>query len=183
MTVLIWGVLAIAAGFLVLWIAGLRTMPKVPPLPEGVDLPATPMQRSAQWSLIVGLVFAAAAAFVLIGNGADTTYDDDKIRMLFTLLVLIAIVVPGVATIQLKGRAKTESASMDERDLTILEGAPAMQALATLVTLAVWVVGLGEQFRDAGAVPVFYLYLMFWSCLLMYVIGLPVGILVGYRRV
>ena len=183
MTVLIWGVLALAAGFAVVWIASLRAMPKPAPLPADLELPATPMQRSARWSLLGALVFAAAAAIVLLTNGPEHTYDDDNVRLLFTLLILAAILIPGVATIQLKRRAKTESSSLDERDHTILERAPAFQALATLVTLAVWIVGIAEQFHDAGAVPLFYLYLLFWSCLLMYVIGLPVGILVGYRRV
>ena len=183
MSVLLWGILALALGFLVLWVAGLRVMPKAPPLPKGVELPATPMQQTARWSLLVGLILAIAAGAVLVTHGVEHTYDTDGVRLAFTLLVLGALVVPAVATIQLKRRGKSDSTDMDERDRTILERAPAIQALATLVTLAVWVVGLAEQFHDAGAVPVFYLYILFWSCLMIYVLGLPVGILIGYRRV
>lgn len=182
MSVLLWGILALLAGFAVLWIAGRRVMPKAPPLPADVELPATPMQRTARWSLVAGLILAVAAAGVLLAFGPETTYDDDNVRLVFTLLLLGSIVVVAGASIQLKRWAKAESASMDERDRTILERAPAIQSLATLVTLAVWMVGLIERFHDAGAVPLFYLYLVFWSCLLMNIIGLPVGILIGYRR-
>jgi hypothetical protein len=183
MSVLLWGILALVLGFLVLWLAGLRVMPKGPPLPEDVELPATPMQQTARWSLLVGLILAIAAAAVLVTYGAEHTFDTRGVRMVFTLLVLGGILVPAVATAPLKRRAKLDSASMDERDHTILERAPAIQGLATVVTLAVWVVGLTEQFHDAGAVPVSYLYILFWSCLMIYVLGLPVGILIGYRRV
>jgi hypothetical protein len=182
MSVLLWGVLAIAAGFAALWIAGRRVMPKVPPLPTDLEIPTTPMQRTARWGLAGGLVFGAAAAAVLVFFGPDYVYDTDNVRVVFTLLVFASIAVPGGTAIQLKQRAKAHPENMDERDSAILERAPAIQSVATVITLAVWVVGLGQRFHDAGAVPMFYLYLVFWSCLVVNVIGLPVGILIGYRR-
>lgn len=51
-----------------------------------------------------------------------------------------------------------------------------------LVTLAVWLIGLQESYRAEGAVPVFYLYLMFWSVLVVSLLAFPLGILLGYRR-
>jgi hypothetical protein len=182
MSVLMWAVLALAAGFAALWIAGRRVMPKPLPLPDGVELPATPMQRTARWSLAGGVLFGATATVILAVYGPDYVYDSDGVRLVFTLLVLCSILIPGIATIHLHRRAKAGSEAMDERDRAILDRAPAMQALATLVNLAVWVIGLSERFHNAGAVPMFYLYLLFWACLFMYVIGLPAGILIGYRR-
>jgi hypothetical protein len=183
MSVLLWAVLALAAGLAALWIAGRRVMPKPPPLPDDIELPATPMQKTARWSLAGGAVLAVAATALLVVYGPDYVYDTDNVRMVFTLLVLGSILIPGVATIQLHRKAKSSLEQLDERDRAILERAPGIQALATLVNLAVWVIGLSERFHDAGAVPMFYIYLLFWSCLVMYVFGLPVGILIGYRKV
>ncbi len=43
-------------------------------------------------------------------------------------------------------------------------------------------IGLVEHFHSAGAVPLFYMYLIFWSCLIVNLMALPIGILIGYRR-
>ncbi len=182
MSVLLWAILALAAGLAAFILVGWHALPKASPLPADLELPATPMQRTARWSLAVGLAFAAAAAGVLLAYGPDTTYDNDSVRLAFTILLVASIAVLGGASIRLKSWTKQESARLDERDRAILERAPAIQSIATLVTLAVWVVGLTERFHEAGAVPLFYLYLVFWSCLMMNALGLPAGILIGYRR-
>ena len=75
-----------------------------------------------------------------------------------------------------------EDGQLDERDRAILGRAATAQAAGILITLAIWTVGLSETFHAAGAVPVFYLYLVFWSCVVVHLLGLPVGILLGYRR-
>ena len=51
-----------------------------------------------------------------------------------------------------------------------------------IVTLAAWLIGLQEVFWAVGQVPAVYLYLIFWSVLLVKGLALPVGILVGFRR-
>jgi hypothetical protein len=117
----------------------------------------------------------------VIVHGADRTYTDDGARWLFTALVLAAVAVAGGADIWVKQKARVGKL-LDERDEAILARAPRAQSVAVLLTLAVWVIGLTEQFRGAGGVPVFYLYLLFWSCLLVNLLALPVGILAGYRR-
>jgi hypothetical protein len=54
--------------------------------------------------------------------------------------------------------------------------------VAVLVTVAIWMVGLQERYSEAGAVPVVWLMLVFWSCVVASVLALPLGILLGYRR-
>lgn len=181
MSVLMWAVLALLGGLGVVWIRVRRELPAREPLPEGVALPATLLQRVSWWALGVGLVLSAGAAAVVVVNGPDRTYADDGVRMLFTLLVLAAIAAVGGASIWGKQSALKPSA-FDERDQAILARAPAVQGVAVIVALAIWIIGLAEHFHAAGAVPVFYLYLLFWSCLLVNVLALPVGILAGYRR-
>ena len=181
MSMLMWAVLALLAGLGVVWIRVRLALPAQEPLPEGVELPATLLQRVSWWALGAGLVLSAGAAAVVVVNGPDRTYADDGVRMLFTLLVLAAIAAVGGATIWGKQRSLKPSA-FDERDQAILARAPAVQGAAVIVTLAIWTIGLTEHFHVAGAVPVFHLYQLFWSCLLVNLLALPVGVLAGYRR-
>jgi high-affinity Fe2+/Pb2+ permease len=182
MPVILWGVLAVAAGFAALWIFARTVRRRSPPLPADVELPATPLQKVARWSVGAGLVLALAAAALVVVNGPRTWYEDDTIRLTFTFLVLAALGVVSAATVWLSAQARRRDGLLDERDKAILDRAPAMQGPAMLVTLAIWMVGLVEHFHGAGAVPTYYLYLVFWSCLLVNLLGLPVGVLVGYRR-
>jgi hypothetical protein len=182
MNVLLWGILALLVGLAGIWVAARRVAPRREPLPPGVELPATPLQRVSAWSLGVGLVLTLGAATVLLAYGAEATYAQDALRTVFTLLVLAPVVLLGGVTIWLRRKAGRESTLLDERDRAILDRAPGIQGGAAILTLAVWTVGLVERFHEAGAVPLFYLFLVFWSCIVVYVLGLPLGILAGYRR-
>jgi hypothetical protein len=183
MSIVLWAVLALVGGFLALWIAT-RTAarPTSPPLPSDIEFPPTPLQRIARWSVGVGVLLGVTAAALVVVNGPQKTFDNDTIRIAFTLLLLAILGVTGGASIWLKVHMSREDGVLDERDKAIFERAPAVQAAGMLVTLAIWVVGLTEHFHDAGVVPVFYLDLIFWSCAVVDLLGLPVGILAGYRR-
>jgi hypothetical protein len=182
MPVILWGVLAVLAGALAVWIVALKARPRQPPLPPGTEFPATPLQKVARWSVGTGLLLGLAAAALVVVNGPRRWYEDDAIRITFTLLLLAVLGVFAAATAWMRAQSRREDGALDERDKAIFERAPAVQALAMLITLAVWIVGLAEHFHEAGAVPLLYLYLIFWSCLLVNVLGLPVGVLIGYRR-
>lgn len=182
MSIILWGVLALVAGLLALWIAGHLARPSSPPLPPDVELSATPLQRIAWWSVGLGGLLTVAALVLVLVDGAEATYESDALRITFTLLLLAVIGVVSVTSIWARAHMQRDDGSLDERDRAILGRAPAVQAGAMLVTLAVWTVGLTEHFHEAGAVPVFYLYLVFWSCVVVDLLGLPVGVLLGYRR-
>lgn len=182
MSIVLWGVLALAAGFAALWFVARLARATPPPLPPDAELPVTPLQKVARWSIGLGTLLGVAAAGLVVVNGAQATFASDRLRITFTLLLLAILAVVGAATVWLKRQVGREGGLLDERDKAILGRAPAMQATAMVVTLAIWTVGLAEHFHDAGAVPVFYLYLVFWSCIVVDLLGLPVGILVGYRR-
>ncbi len=182
MTVLLWAILALAVGLAAIAVRSRLAMPSRPPLPPDVELPTTPLQRTSRWTLAVGLVLAAAAAGVVLWFGPETTFDDDQVRLAFTLLLLAVVVVLGGAHMFIKRAADRNSSLMDERDRAILERAPAIQGSGTILTLAVWVIGLTERFHAPGSVPLSHLMLLFWSCLVVNLLALPVGILMGYRR-
>ncbi len=182
MPVLLWGILALVGGLVAIWVGVRRSLPAAEPLPKGVELPRTPLQRVAGWSLGIGLLLGAGAAGILAYHGPETTYENDNVRLAFTLLILATMVVLGGGIILIKREASRDSGLLDERDLAILDRAPAVQGVATLLTMVIWVIGLTERFHDAGAVPLFHLMLLAWSCLVVYLLGLPLGILLGYRR-
>jgi len=182
MTVILWGVLAVTAGAAVMAIAAWRAAPKAPPLPPDVDFPVTRLQKLAGWTLLVGLVLAGSATAIQVTYGPQTVYDTDNLRLTFTFLVLATLIVFLVMLLVAKAWADRGDDTLDERDQAILDRAPVAQAPAMLVTLAVWMVGLTESFRDPGAVPTLYMYLVFWSVIVIYMLALPVGVLLGYRR-
>lgn len=182
MSVVLWGVLALAGGFVALWIAARMARPTAAPLPANTEFPPTPMQKVARWSIGIGALLAATAAALVVANGARATFESDTLRLTFTLILVAVLGVVGAATVWLRRQVTREDGLLDERDRTILGRAPAAQAIGMVVTLAIWTVGLAEHFHDAGAVPVFYLYLVFWSCVVVDLLALPVGILLGYRR-
>jgi len=182
MSIVLWAVLALAGGFAALWVAGRLARPTSPPLPEEAQGAVTPMQRVARWSIGSGVVLAAAAAVLVVLKGAEAVFESDGLRLVFMGLLVAILGIAGVSTIWLKGQVSREGGVLDERDRAILGRAPVAQAAGMLITLAIWMIGLTEHFHEAGAVPLFYLYLVFWSCVVVHLLGLPVGILLGYRR-
>jgi uncharacterized membrane protein len=103
------------------------------------------------------------------------------VRLPVTALMLAALVASLVPMLVARRRV-TSRVLVDERDLEILARAPRVQGAAVLVCLALWTVALMEAFRAAGQVPMAFVVLVFWSCLVGHALALPVGILVGYRR-
>lgn len=182
MSAILWGILAIVAGLAGVTLAAWLTRPRLPPLDAGTDLPATPLQHLARWGLLLGILPGIAAAVMVFHYGPQRVYDDDALRTVFTLFLLAMIVIFLVVTVRLTSWVRRARGALDERDRAILGRAPAFQSAAMLVTLAAWMIGLVERFHAAGAVPLFYLYLIFWSCWAASLLALPVGILVGYRR-
>jgi hypothetical protein len=184
MNLIVWAIAALAAGLLAVVIAARPALePRAPlALPPGERLPSTPLQRLARWSIAGGLLFAAAAAALVVGAGVARFDDDGHVRLTVTALLLCSIAVLGFFGIRTRSWVARGDDALDERDQAILGRAPAAQAVAMLVTLAVWIVGLQQTFPATRLVPVIYLYLVFWSCVVVDLVALPVGVLLGYRR-
>jgi len=153
-----------------------------PPLPDDAELPATAMQKVARWTIGTGALIAAMAVALVVAKGVEVVFESDALRLTLMGLMLAILAVVGGSTIWLKGQVAREDGQLDERDRAILGRAATAQAAGLLITLAIWMVGLTEHFHAAGAVPLAYLYLVFWSCVVVHLLGLPVGVLLGYRR-
>lgn len=182
MVAILWGIIAVGAALVGLTLARWFSRGKSPALEPDELLPATPLQRLARWGLLLGLVPGLAAAWMAYRYGAQTLYGDDDLHIVFTLLLLAIIVVFLVVAMRIRTWVGRSDSALDERDRDILGRAPVWQSAAMLLVLVAWTIGLSERFHDAGAVPVFYLPLVFWSCWAASLMALPVGILIGYRR-
>jgi hypothetical protein len=180
MPVILWGVLAILAGLVFMAVLAWRAAASAPALPAGVELPRTNLQRLSWGSLGLGGLLAGSAGALVLVRGPDATFSDDGLRLTFTCLMLGILGVFVVMLLVARSWERNGDARFDERDKAILDRAPRVQAPAMLLTLAVWMVGLTETFRGTG-VPTFYLYVVFWSVLVVDLIALPIGVLVGYR--
>lgn len=176
--------IALGAAFGVFYFAVRSAQRQLPPLvlQPGEVMPKTALQRLAQRSLVLMLIPTLASAAVVLYHGADVAWENDHVRLTATglLLAALAVFTYGQSRIAL-WRTRGEQ-TLDERDRAILASAPAGQAPAMIVTLAAWMIALTERFHDTHLVPSVFLYMMFWSCLMVSALALLAGIIVGYRR-
>ena len=184
MSVILWSVLAIGLTFVAVLVAAHHARSIAPPLemPLGETLPTAPLQRLVRWSLVLGLLPLATAAAVVTWFGPTVFDVDVTVRLSVTGLLLATLFVLVVPHLFAGIWCSSGSGKMDERDRAILSRAPAGQAAAMMVLLAVWMVALQEGFRGEPGIPTVFLHLMFWSCLLVGLMGSHIGILIGYRR-
>ena len=184
MNVILWVILALLVAGLLVYIASLRTRRLLPPLeiPLGESLPVTPVQIYTKRALLViGFLTAFAFAIVLY-HGAQTWWDNDTVRLTFTFLLLGALLVFLLFNLGLKRLQSRDDGSFDERDAVILGSSCSGVGGAMMVVIAVWMIALTEAFQQTHLVPSYYLYLMFWSCVMTNVIASTAGILLAYRQ-
>ena len=135
----------------------------------------TRLQKRAWWSLGIRLALTAAILVIFSIRGIAAYNEDPSMQHLVLALFVGALLASLlVDPFSLQG--------MDERDQLVVARAPRTQSVATLLTLAGWVTFLTISYRAAGAVPMVFLYLMFFSTLVANTLGLSGGILLGYRR-
>ena len=182
--VILYVVAALAASLALVYFAALRARRLQPALvlPPGESLPSTPLQRLARLGFALTLACFAVAVGIVVVRGPQEYWDNDRVRLTAMGCVLAGLAVFAVVGARAGLLAKNDDGQLDERDRMILYGASSGQAGAMLVTLAVWGVALAETYHAAGAVPVVFLYLIFWSCLMMSVLAWFGGIVIGYRR-
>ena len=180
MPVVMWIVLAVAAGvgFMALLVrAGLGGERGAP-----LDLPEAPMQRLARRSLVVSLLLSVLLVGFVAVFGVERTETDDAVRIGFELLLVGVFAVFAVMTIRLASWLRRQDGTVDERDLRILGRSHGATSVAILFTLAIWQIVLVERFHSAGAIPIPWFYVMFWSCVVVGLISMPLGVLIGYAR-
>lgn len=141
--------------------------------------PMPPLQKRAWVGLAIAVVTTVVVTYLVASNGADEYWANDQLRLTVVLIFIGGLITWAVvpATLML-GRG--ERRNVDERDRAILARAPMVQQVAILLALAGWLIVLTERFRDQGAVPVVYLYLLFGSIILVNMMAQSLGVLLGY---
>jgi hypothetical protein len=184
MNVVLWSILALGVAFGVVYIVIRRAQQRIPPLelPPGESMPTTALQRIARQTLMLASCLTLAAGAIVAYCGAQVFWDDDQVRLTVTALLIAALAVFTVYMSRVARWTTRDDGTLDERDRAILASAPAGQAPAMIVTLAAWMIGLTETYRDTHMVPTVFLYLMFWSCLMVSVLALLAGVVIAYRR-
>ena len=184
MAPILWITVALAAALGFVYFAVRRARALRPPivLAPGESIPTTPLQRLGQRALGVSLVLALVAVAIVVYYGPQVYWDNDQVRLTVMGVLLAMLGVFAFVGVRTGFWLKQGDAVIDERDRTILAGASAGQSGAILVTLAAWQIGLGQAFHSTHQVPMVFLYLMFWSCVVMTLLAWLAGIVLGYRR-
>jgi hypothetical protein len=144
-----------------------------------------PLQKRALWGLALGIVWSAATAVIFIKGGGIARFDADaSFRLLMDGLFVGWLVVHAslTATFVSFRRSKKGKVAMDERDRAILERSPLIQLWAVILLLVAWVIGLSEVYYHERHVPIMFLYIIFFSVLVMSTVSQSLGILIGYWR-
>jgi len=184
MKLIFWSILALGAAFGVLYVVVRRAQRGLPPLvlPPGEAMPTTALQRLAWQAVVAILLLTLAAAVIVSYNGVAIAWDDDTVRLSATGLLLAALAVFTYYLSRVRLWIIRDDGTLDERDRAILASAPAGQAPAMMLTLAAWMIGLIEAYHASHLVPSAYLYLIFWSILMVSILALLSGVVIGYRR-
>ena len=153
------------------------------PSREGLEglpkLPMTLLQKRAWLGLGIGLAVTAGVVALMLTRGVTQFFDDDETRYAFYGLIGVGGLL--WLLVYLLTRQPT-GVPMDERDRAILAHAPAIQSGLIIISLAFWMIGLTEAYRDEGAIPIVFATLIFWSGWVVHILGLSIGVLFGYWR-
>lgn len=146
---------------------------------EAVASPLTLLQRNAWLGVAVGAATLGTIAALIHTYGVAEYWNNDSFRLAIVGLFIGSLVVCA-ALLSASTTARKKASGFDERDRQVLAQAGNYQIGFVLVSLAIWLITLGERFHDEGAVPMVYLYLMFGSIVMISFIGQAAGILFGY---
>lgn len=181
---LYWIIAALLVAGLFVYLASVRTRRLLPPieLTAGEELPGTPLQRYARWTLLVVTMLTAAAAGLVAWHGPQAWWDSDPVRLTVTLILIAALLAYLGFTIVIRTLENRDDGSFDERDSIILGRSCAGVGGAMMTMLVVWMIVLTETYQATRMVPSYFLYLIFWSAVMTNVIASIAGILLAYRR-
>ena len=141
-----------------------------------------PLQKRALYGLILGVLWTAAIIVVFItGGGINEFTENQSFRLIMDAIFIGGLLTYLALTVSF-ARTKKGEVKMDERDLAIMRRAPLIQLWAVLLSLVAWTIGLTEGYSSEGVVPMMYLYLIFFSGLMVSTIAQSLGVLIGYWR-
>lgn len=184
MTPILWLVAALLLASTIIFIASIATRRRLPPieLADGESLPKTALQKHAAWTLAAVAALTTIAAGCVAFFSPEVWWEDDAVRLTVTFLLLAALAVYLVFTVGVRSLAQRGESDFDERDSLIMSRSCAGVGGAMMVVVAVWMMALVETHIETRLVPSYFLYLIFWSCVMTNVIASLAGIVLAYRR-
>jgi hypothetical protein len=184
MALILWLVAAILLAGIIVFVSSLATRRRLPPIEfaDGEALPRTALQKRAAWALSGVALLTAAAGGCVAFFGPQVWWNDDTVRLSVTFLLLAGLLVYLAFTISVRSLEQRGDGSFDERDALIMSRSCAGVGGAMMVIIAVWMVALVETHIETRLIPSYFLYLIFWSCVMTNVIASLAGILLSYRR-
>lgn len=184
MGAILWITVGLLIAGILVYLASVRTRRLLPEieLSPGEKLPRTPLQRLAGWTLLVVVLLTGVATSLVTWHGPQVWWDNDPIRLTVTFLLIAALVVYFIFTLRIRTLKSRSDGSFDERDSTILGRSYAGVGGAMMGIVAVWMIALTESFNETHLIPSYFLYLVFWSCVMTNVIASIAGILLAYRQ-
>ena len=138
-----------------------------------------PLQKRALYSLLIGLVLAAALLAVFLIKGDLTAFKEDQGFRLIVYGLWVGVPLVSLILVNLTLRKQGQ---VDERDRLIMERAPKVQVLAVIISLVAWCIVLTEVYWDQGQIPIIFPTLIIISTLIISTLAQSAGILLGYRR-
>lgn len=144
-----------------------------------------PLQKRAWYGLTIGILWAAVTIVVFItGGGIEEFTKNQSFRMLMDALFIGWLIVYMIMLVSILALRKPRKGkvSVDERDMAILNRAPLIQLWAVIISLVVWAISLTEIYWNQGAVPIMYMYIIFFSSLVVSTVAQSLGILISYWR-
>lgn len=184
MTPILWIMAALLIAGIIIFVSSLATRRRLPPveLAEGETLPTTALQQRASWAFAVVAALTVAAAGCVVFFGPAVWWDNDAMRLAVTFLLLGGLGVYLAFTISIRSLEGRGQGEFDERDSAIMARSCAGVGGAMMVVVAVWMIALIEAHIETRLIPSYFLYLMFWSCVMTNVLASLGGILLAYRR-
>lgn len=181
---ILWSVLGLLVAGTLVYLSALRTRRTLPTIEmePGERLPRTLLQGLARKTLFLVLVLTGVAAGMITAYGPQVWWDDDSVRLTVTFILLGAIMSYFFFTLRVRALESRDDGSFDERDSMIMGRSSAGVGGAMMTVIAVWMVALTESHRETHLLPTYFLYLIFWSCVMTNIIASVAGILLAYRR-
>jgi hypothetical protein len=183
-TPILWIVAALLIAGIIIFVSSLATRRSLPPieLADGEVLPRTALQIRAAWAFAAVAALTAAAAGCVVFFGPRVWWDNDAVRLAVTFMLLGGLGVYLAFTVSIRSLAARGEGAFDERDSAIMSRSCAGVGGAMMVVIAVWMIALIEAHIETRLIPSYFLYLMFWSCVMTNVLASLAGILLAYRR-
>ncbi len=140
------------------------------------------IQLKRAWAaLIIATAMLVSVVVLLLRMDTNLWCLDESTRHAMYGIFIVGGLLYGLVVLLMRPRG--HQVQTDERDTVIRRKAMVVQWWAVFVTTLVWANALTKMYYEECAVPVKYLWFIFWSTVLISLIAQSAGIIIGYWKV